>query len=206
MQEKLICWSLISGKTCRCVAITRNYSGVPHNGVAGKSNRGQTNSRSEHLWAAVWVCAKEKHYRYCIWMEVVDRKELRRSEGAALHFGRFWEHRQRGSWGRNVVQGWETLLGGRVFRLIRNQLWIPSCCSADWQAYSKVRQGSPGTMFVNDTVICGGDREPIQLEKCPGGGKGGWQWYKGSVSWSIEGARPLPSPHITRVILYIDEM
>lgn len=34
----------------------------------------------------------------------------------------------------------------------------------------KVRQGSPGTMFVNDTVICGGGREPIQLEKCPGGG------------------------------------
>lgn len=107
-----VCWSLRRGNMCRCVAITRNYSGEPHNGVAGKSNRGQTNSRSEHLWAAVWVCAKEKHYRYCIWTEVVDR-ELRRSEGAALHFGT----QTTGSWGRNVVQGWETLLGGRVFKV-----------------------------------------------------------------------------------------
>lgn len=41
--------SLRRGKTCRCVAITRNYSGEPHNGVAGRSITGQTNSRHEHF-------------------------------------------------------------------------------------------------------------------------------------------------------------
>lgn len=108
--------SLIRGKTCRCVAITRNY-GEPHNGVAGKSRGGQTNRRSEQQYGSEPRKSIETGY---------ERRSLRRTEkvrGELRCVLVGLEKTDNGVPGQECGTGLGSFAGeGECSKLIRNQL------------------------------------------------------------------------------------